>query len=115
MVAVFFDIPKEYIPNYHSSWTRIRLEDLADERIYFECHLSYNDKLSFEEEQRKCYMLGLPTTLITRISCDFYAKDIRIEAEKNDIERVEEPYRASLNCKGLDFPRVTMRTFSREK
>ncbi|MBR6623191.1 MAG: hypothetical protein IKK91_04750, partial [Ruminococcus sp.] len=115
MVAEFFDIPKEYIPNYHSVWSHIRLEKMEDERLYFECSLSYDDKLSFEEKERKCYGLGLPTALITRISCDFHARNIKIEADKNDIKRYEEPFHKLLSGRSLDFPCVTMRTFERKR
>jgi len=89
MVAEFFDIPKECFVNYHSSWTRIKLIKYKDERVYFECSLSY--KFNPEKAETECHRRSLPTELCTLISCDRSAKDIRIEADKVDIESVEKP------------------------
>lgn len=107
-VAVFFGIPKEHIANYHSGWPKIRLEKLEGGRLFFECFFSYHvDGLNYKEQCRKVYNLGLPAILITRISCDFFAEDIKIEACKEDIVREETPY----NLKDIEFPYVTLRTF----
>ncbi len=116
MVAEFFDIPKEYFSNYHSTWAKIRLEKYKYERVYFECCLSYhNDELDFEETQIKCHELGLPSSLRTLVSCDSNGKDIRIEADKADIKREEKPYNTLGNCPKLVFPDVTLNAFPENK
>ncbi len=89
MVAEFFDIPKKYFANYHSSWTRIRLAGYKDKRVFFKCDLSYSN--NSEESETGLYGYIPPLELRTLISCDSSAKNIIIEADKVDIERMEKP------------------------
>lgn len=89
MVAKFFDIPKKCFSNYHSSWTRIRLAGYKNERVFFECDLFYHHNSKECETELHGYIP--PSRLRTLISCNRSAKDIKIEADKVDIERVEKP------------------------
>ena len=114
MVAEFFDIPKEYFVNYHSSWTNIKFKKYRDNRVYFECFLSFKDsELCFEEQEKKCHALGLPSCMKTLISSDRSAKDIRIEAVKADIVREEKPYSIYHKDK-FDFQSVIMSAFPKD-
>lgn len=115
MAAEFFDIPKEYFENYHSSWSKIKFKKYKDDRVYFECRLSYhNSELNFEETQIQIHTLGLPSDMETLISGDRSAKDIRIEAVKADIVREEKPYSELIKEK-FDFPHVTMSTIPKNE
>ena len=113
MVAEFFDIPREYFSNYYSSWSRIKFEEYRDERVYFECWLSYqNEELDYEKTQIRRNELGLPAGLQTLISCNRFAEDIRIEASKADIECEERPYNSRID---FAFQYVTLKAFPKKK
>lgn len=46
MVGMFFDIPKEHINKYTSSWTKIELNGFENGRLYFKCFLDYFEESS---------------------------------------------------------------------
>ena len=111
MVGMFFDIPKEHINKYTSSWTKIELNGFENGRLYFKCFLDYfEESSSFEDDQRNCHSLGLPSIAQTQISCDLSGKNIIIEADKSDIVIEEKPYN-TLHMEKFDFTMVTKKAF----
>lgn len=111
MVGMFFHIPKEHINKYTSSWTKIELNGFENGRLYFKCFLDYfEESSSFEDDQRNCHSLGLPSIAQTQISCDLSGKNIIIEADKSDIVIEEKPYN-TLHMEKFDFTMVTKKAF----
>ena len=106
-VAAFFDVPKEYFSCYYSNWSRIELDHMADGRIYFTCWLHYHEEhTSYEQKEINCHERGLASCMQTTISCGYLKKDVRIEADKEDIVCEEKPY----TDRSFAFPYVIKKT-----